>query len=90
MNANNNHKNAETFLNISIAMNDKLSNKEEYVHSNEDFYQQKMNILEQKKELEAYLILIRAEKNLCELKLMTEEDEEEQEDQATLVLDDLI
>ena len=79
MNGRNHHKNAETFLNISLAMNDKLTKKEDYIHSNGDFDEQKMNIMKQKKELDAYLILIRAEKNLCELKGMVLEDGDEDE-----------
>jgi hypothetical protein len=46
MTASNHHKNAEKFLNISLAMYGRLDDKKVYVHSNNDFDEQKTNMIE--------------------------------------------
>ena len=62
------HKNAETFLRIAIKTKSYLVNQDAYMELNEDCSEQETKTLNQKKELEAYLLFIEAEKNLEELK----------------------
>ena len=45
MSANNHHKDAEKYLNIALAMYGKLNDKKVYRHCNNDFDDQKSNIM---------------------------------------------